>query len=1755
MTPMPPSEPRRADTGGARLRRPPRAARQLGIRQRSLGPRCRLGRATELVVILATGSALSLGGEAAAQSVWDGGGANADWNTANNWNPDGVPAAGTDPTVGGAGGANANPTISANTSAYGVTTISGGTVTANAILNSTSVVVSGTGTLTIGATGGVTGNLQLDATGTLTNNGTLTGALVINAGNATNAGAVTGTTTVNGGSLTLAAGSNLANGQTLTINGGTVNVNADETVGGLSGTGGTLAFSAGNGLTVNQSATTTFAGAIAGTTTLNDAYLVKDGTGSLTLGGSNTTTGGGRVHLLDGTLVLQGGNAIADNNVLETTSGTVDLQADETVGSLLGQTTGTIQLNANTLTVAGTPGAASAVTLGTIAGTGGVTVDATGFVQEFGTALTYTGATTVTAGTFQLGASNIIANASDVTVNGGTLALQGFSDTVDSVSLQSGSITGTGTLTSASDFDVRSGSVAAVLGGSVGLDKTTGGTVTLSGANTYTGTTTVSDGTLEVTGSIAGDVTVDGDGRLRIGNSGAIGGTITTTGSTVSYADGVNEASPLVISSADTDLEVLGADAAEQSGAISESGGSFGFEKVGTGTLTISGTNSHTGLTSVVAGTLNLANGAAITDTAGVATAAGATLGLLADETVGFVQGTGGTVALGANTLTINGDGDGATGETFSYGGAIDGTGGVTKTGTDTQELTGTNGFTGTLDVGGTAGGVAVTGAGTLATTAITTGGNATLTTDGGALNTNAAISNGGTLALVSGGDETVDSVNGAGAITLSSGSVLTLDAGASAIAGGISGAGGLTVTGTSVTTLSAANTYTGTTTLTAGTLNLDGGAAIVDTGAVVVNGGTLNVNGAETIGSLAGSGGSVELGANTLTINGDGDGSVSEVTSYAGAIDGSGGLTKSGTDIQTLTGTNGYTGATLVTGGTLRVTGGGTLASTDIETQGAGDTFQTDGGALSTTAAITNGGALILDGDESVAEVDGAGSIALNSGAVLTLNSGVSDITGDISGTGGLDIAGGTTNLSGSNTYEGDTTVSGGDLTLDGGSAIDDDGNVIVTAGTVDVRAAEEIGSLATSAGTTVTLTDDLTTGGNGTDTTVAGTIDGPGTLTKTGSGTMTVTGANDQGGTVVANGELAANGATFASNVEVDDADAGGTGGDAELSAAGATFNGDVLVTDGLFDASGAVTVAGLLTNDDRVQAEGSLDGDVQNNGTFEVTGALDGLGSTFANDGTLQVESGSYTNLGTVSNSDTIQITSQTLGATTISNLAAGNVILTDGIVAGALSNAGTVAVSGVSSLNGTLSGGGTIDLETSAGPDTLNLAGGAGSVGSHTFRLGYGDIGGGTLGGDRLVSVGGNAVAGGAVLDFDFVLDATFNLGDSVVVVEGQELADSQRTFTISGVGAGTTVFSVAGIGGDTLLVAETNPGIGGISSGVSLTQSLIGNIVNRPSSPFASGLAAEEGCSQGGYFRAVGGRASAEGTSDNGISVRNNTLEATYAGVQAGYDIGCNDGRFFNGWDGSAGFLLGFNTGETEQPIRLDTGGGALVLASTTFTDFDQSYGGFYVVGNRDRWTVDMQLRFETTEYRLSEAVAAGPALGLSTRPEFDADSVNFTGRVSYRYDLNDDGLAFVPTAGLSITRTGSSRVTFDAGETLDLEDYTSQVGFLGGTLARSRINEAGNAGSTLFVSGNFYQEFGGDRQSVFTPSGGGAVTEISSESIGGFAEASVGWNYVRILEDGPGGARQLNANVRADARFGSNVSEAYSLTAQIRLSF
>jgi autotransporter-associated beta strand protein len=92
------------------------------------------------------------------------------------------------------------------------------------------------------------------------------------------------------------------------------------------------------------------------------------------------------------------------------------------------------------------------------------------------------------------------------------------------VTISGGTVTnGTITNNTATNFDAQSGSVAAILAGSAGLTKSGAGMLSLSGANTYTGTTTVDEGTLSLgtSGSLTAttSVTVTNGATLLLGSS------------------------------------------------------------------------------------------------------------------------------------------------------------------------------------------------------------------------------------------------------------------------------------------------------------------------------------------------------------------------------------------------------------------------------------------------------------------------------------------------------------------------------------------------------------------------------------------------------------------------------------------------------------------------------------------------------------------------------------------------------------------------------------------------------------------------------------------------------------------------------------------------------------------------------------------------------------------------------------------------------------------------------------------------------------------------------------------------------------------------------------------------------------------------------------------------------------------------------------------------------------------------------------
>ena len=137
---------------------------------------------------------------------------------------------------------------------------------------------------------------------------------------------------------------------------------------------------------------------------------------------------------------------------------------------------------------------------------------------------TYTGATNVNAGTILNGAVNALPTGSDLAVLAGAVYdLNGFNQAV-------ASLTGAGTVTNSSSSTaatltikpVSSDQFDGVLSGNLSLTKTGAGTETLAGANanTFTGTTTVNDGTLNL--NKTGAVAIPGDLVIGDTSSGAL---------------------------------------------------------------------------------------------------------------------------------------------------------------------------------------------------------------------------------------------------------------------------------------------------------------------------------------------------------------------------------------------------------------------------------------------------------------------------------------------------------------------------------------------------------------------------------------------------------------------------------------------------------------------------------------------------------------------------------------------------------------------------------------------------------------------------------------------------------------------------------------------------------------------------------------------------------------------------------------------------------------------------------------------------------------------------------------------------------------------------------------------------------------------------------------------------------------------------------------------------------------------------------
>src|SRR5439155_278873 len=230
--------------------------------------------------------------------------------------------------------------------------------------------------------------------------------------------------------------------------------------------------------------------------------LTKIGAGTLTLSGPSTYTGATNVNA--GTLQAGVANAFAPLSAFTVASGaTLDFNNfDQAVGSLAGA--GAVTLGAATLFTGGdnTTPPLSGTLASALSGIGGVTKIGAGSLVLAGNN-TYSGATTISAGTLQLGNGGTSGSIAGNVVNNATFAVN-RADTF----MFGNAISGTGAF-------VQMGT----------------GTTVLTGNNPYTGPTTVAAGTLIVNGSIANSAVAVNAGAMLAG-TGTVGPTTILSGGT-----------------------------------------------------------------------------------------------------------------------------------------------------------------------------------------------------------------------------------------------------------------------------------------------------------------------------------------------------------------------------------------------------------------------------------------------------------------------------------------------------------------------------------------------------------------------------------------------------------------------------------------------------------------------------------------------------------------------------------------------------------------------------------------------------------------------------------------------------------------------------------------------------------------------------------------------------------------------------------------------------------------------------------------------------------------------------------------------------------------------------------------------------------------------------------------------------------------------------------------------------------------------
>ncbi|EAO6982687.1 autotransporter outer membrane beta-barrel domain-containing protein, partial [Salmonella enterica] len=695
--------------------------------------------------------------------------------------------------------------------------------------------------------------------------------------------------------------------------------------------------------------------------------------------------------------------SFAVNTVLENVDATLDPASstgwDGT--SLIKQGAGTLILNAENTYTGGTTisGGTLVATNVEALGTGDVTDNA---VLELNTGGTFDNAISGIGQVVKSGDETLMLSGTN-TYSGGTLISGGTLVASNVEALGTGDVTNDAVLelNTSGDFDNA-------ISGSGQVEKSGDGTLTLSGSNTYTGGTLISGGTLVASNVEAlgtGDVT--NDAVLELNTGGTFDNAISGSGQVVKSGDdaltlsGANSYTGGTLISGGTliasNVEALGSgDVTDNATLALNTGGTFDNAISGSGqvvksgddVLTLSGANSYSGGTLISDGTLVASNVEAlgsgdVTNDAVLELNTGGTF----DNTI---SGSGRVVKSGDGALTLSGANSYSGGTLISDGTLIAGRVDVLGSGDVTDDATLELNTGGTFDN-------AISGSGQ-----VVKSGDKMLTLSG------ANSYSGGTL--ISDGTLVASNVEALGTGDVTNNATLELNTGGD-FTNNISGSGQVVKSGDDTLTLSGANSYTGGTT---------------------ISGGTLVATNVEALGS-----GDVTNNA-VLELNTGG--------TFDNAISGSGQVVKSGDKTLTLSGANSYTGGTTINDGTLVATSVDALGTGDVTDDatlelntggdfdnaigGSGNVVKSGADTLTLSGSNTyTGGTLISDGTLVASNVDALGTGDVTDNATLELNTG-GDFDNAISGRGQVVKSGDKTlTLSGANSYTGGTTISGGTL------------------------------------------------------------------------------------------------------------------------------------------------------------------------------------------------------------------------------------------------------------------------------------------------------------------------------------------------------------------------------------------------------------------------------------------------------------------------------------------------------------------------------------------------------------------------------------------------------------------------------------------------------------------------------------------------------------------------------------------------------